>query len=70
MDVRVRQLPENWTIGQRAEVFLETSCKSGVLVMPSQFLRWQEGKPGVFVNDHGRARWRGITPGLARTSGQ
>jgi HlyD family secretion protein len=64
VDVRVKELPENWTIGQRAEVFIETGHKSGVLLMPSQFIRWREGKAGVFVNDHGRARWRGVTLGL------
>ncbi len=64
VDVRVNELPENWTIGQRAEVFIETGHKSGVLVMAAQFVRWREGKPGVFVNDRGQARWRGVTLGL------
>jgi HlyD family secretion protein len=64
LDVRVKQLPENWTIGQRAEVFIETGYRSGVLLMPSQFIRWREGKASVFVNDHGHPRWRGVTLGL------
>lgn len=63
VDVRVKRLPENWTIGQRAEVFIETGNKSGVL-LPSQFVRWREDKPGVFVNERGQARWRGVTLGL------
>ncbi len=64
VDVRVKELPENWTIGQRAEVFIETGRRSGVLLLPPQFVRWRENKPGVFVNDHGQARWRGVTLGL------
>jgi HlyD family secretion protein len=64
VDVRVKNLPENWTIGQRAEVFIETGRKSSVVLLPSPFLRWRENKAGVFVNDHGRARWRGVTLGL------
>jgi HlyD family secretion protein len=64
VDVRVKELPENWTIGQRAEVFIETGHKSGALLMPAQFIRWREGKAGVFVNDHGHARWLGVTLGL------
>jgi HlyD family secretion protein len=64
VDVRVKELPENWTIGQRAEVFIETGHKSGVLLLPPQFIRWREGKAGVFVNDRGQARWRGVTLGL------
>jgi HlyD family secretion protein len=64
VDVRVRELPENWTIGQRAEVFIETGRKSNVMLLPPQFVRWRENKPGAFVNDHGKARWRGVTLGL------
>ena len=64
VDVRVKELPENWTIGQRAEVYIETGCKSNVVFMPSPFVRWRESKPGAFVNDHGQARWRGVTLGL------
>jgi HlyD family secretion protein len=64
VDVRVKELPENWMIGQRAEVFIESGHKSGVLLLPPQFIRWREGKAGVFVNDHGHARWRGVSLGL------
>ncbi|ODU25237.1 MAG: efflux transporter periplasmic adaptor subunit [Verrucomicrobia bacterium SCN 57-15] len=64
VDVRVKELPENWTIGQRAEVFIQTGHKSNVVVMPAQFVRWRENNPGGFVNDHGTARWRGVTLGL------
>jgi HlyD family secretion protein len=64
VDVRVKELPENWIIGQRAEVFIETGRKSNVVLMPPQFVRWREGKPGVFVNERGQARWRGVTLGL------
>jgi HlyD family secretion protein len=64
VDVQVKELPENWTIGQRAEVFIETGRKSNVVLLPPQFVRWRENKPGGFVNDHGKARWRGVTLGL------
>lgn len=64
VDVRVATLPANWTIGQRAEIFIETGRQADVPVLPATFVRWQEGNPGVFVNDHGRARWRPLTLGL------
>ena len=64
VDVRVKQLPPNWTVGQRAEVYIETGRKSGALAVPPPFVLWREGKPGVFVNNHGKARWRDITLGL------
>jgi len=64
VDVRVQLLPVNWAVGQRADVFIESGHKSGVVVIPQEFLLWHEGKPGAFVNDEGRARWRSITLGL------
>jgi HlyD family secretion protein len=64
VDVRVKELPRNWTVGQRAEVFIETGRKSGALVIPQGFVQWRGGKPGVFVNEHGKAKWRVVTLGL------
>jgi RND family efflux transporter MFP subunit len=64
VDVRVRELPPNWTLGQRAEVFIETMRKTQSLALPQRFLQWRGGKPGVFVADHGRAAWRNVTVGL------
>jgi len=64
VDVRLKELPKNWTVGQRAEVFIETARKPDALVIPQRFVQWREGRAGVFVNDHGRAKWRPITLGL------
>ncbi|MCU0749757.1 MAG: efflux RND transporter periplasmic adaptor subunit [Akkermansiaceae bacterium] len=67
VDVRVTTLPENWTIGQRTEVFIETGRKSDAILLPSAFVTWKEGRAGVFVNAGGKAEWREITPGLRAT---
>jgi HlyD family secretion protein len=64
VDVTVRELPGNWTVGQRAEVFIETGRKSDALVIPQRLVQWREGKPGVFVSERGLAAWRAITLGL------
>jgi HlyD family secretion protein len=64
VDVRVKELPEHWTLGQRAEVFIETGRLAGVLTVPSHFLLWREGKPGVFITELGKARWREVALGL------
>ena len=64
VDVRVRALPPNWTVGQRAEVFIQTGRAESALAVPQMFIQWHSGKPGVFVNDGGIARWRGVTLGL------
>ena len=64
VDVRVKELPPNWTIGQRAEVFIETGRKTDALAVPQQFLQWRDGKAGVFVAEGGKAMWRDVTTGL------
>jgi HlyD family secretion protein len=64
VDVRLKELPKNWTVGQRAEVFIETARKLEALVIPQRFIQWREGRAGVFVNDQGRAKWRSITLGV------
>ena len=64
VDVLLRELPANWTIGQRAEVYIETGRAANALALPAKFLFWREGRSGVLVNDHGRARWRDVKLGL------
>jgi HlyD family secretion protein len=64
VEVRVRELPSNWTIGQRAEVFIETGGKADALVIPQRFIQWREGKPGVFIAAGGKAMWREATLGM------
>jgi len=64
VDVQVAELPGNWTVGQRGEVYIETARKSSALVIPSDFLAWRGGKPGVFVDRSGKARWVGVSLGI------
>jgi HlyD family secretion protein len=64
VDVAVNNLPANWTVGQRAEVFIETGRKTDALVVPQQFIQWRAGKPGVFVPEKGHAAWRDVSLGL------
>jgi HlyD family secretion protein len=64
VDVRVSELPQNWAIGQRAEVFIETGRQVDALLLPADFLMWKDGRAGVFVNSGGKARWRAVTPGM------
>lgn len=64
VDVRVKELPANWAIGQRAEIHLETGRKPGAVIVPERMLAWHSDKPGVFVMDGDKARWRPVTLGL------
>ena len=65
VDVRVLELPKNWAVGQRAEVYIETARKPGVTVLPAQYVLWRDGKPGVFVRRGQYAAWRDLTLGLS-----
>jgi HlyD family secretion protein len=64
VDVRVVTLPENWAVGQRAEVYVEVDRKSDVPLVPTKFVFWHGNTPGVFCRVGDRARWREITLGL------
>jgi len=64
VDVRVKDLPRNWSVGQRAEVYIQTGAKSDVPSIPQRLILWRDGKPGVFVDDGGKARYQEVGLGL------
>ncbi len=64
LDVDVKVLPRNWAVGQRAEIYIETGRKESTLALPLRLVSWRGGKAGVFVDEHGRARWRELKLGL------
>ena len=64
VDVRVQELPPNWTLGQRAEVFITTGRQTNSPGVPPRFIEWRRGKPGVFVEEGGKARWREVSTGI------
>jgi HlyD family secretion protein len=65
VDVHVLELPRNWAVGQRAEVYIETARKTGVTVLPAQYILWRDEQPGVLVREGPHARWRDVTLGLS-----
>ncbi|MEX2490587.1 MAG: efflux RND transporter periplasmic adaptor subunit [Nitrospirales bacterium] len=64
VDVRVKELPKNWAVGHRAEVYIETTRKEDVIVLPATYVIWQEGNSGVWVNRDGYTEWRVVDIGL------
>lgn len=64
VDVQPAKLPEQWSVGQRAEVYIETARKSQATLLPTKFLVKRDGEPGVFVADQGRAGWRMLRLGI------
>lgn len=63
VDVQVLELPKNWAVGQRAEVYIEADRKESVTLLPVHFITWQSDRSGVFVSDDGKAAWRPIKTG-------
>lgn len=72
VDVSVRELPDNWAVGQRADVFIEVARKDSTLVIPPKAIVWRNENveasatrvAGVFVDSGGHASWRPIKIGL------
>ena len=72
VDVSVLELPKNWAVGQRADVFIEVARRDSTLTVPPNVIAWRrEGDrattsrvAGVFVNNMGKANWRKVTLGL------
>jgi HlyD family secretion protein len=65
VDVRVGSLPKNWSVGQRAEVFIKTAEKKEVLLLPSRVIVRKKDVSGVFVEAKGKAMWRPLKIGLS-----
>ncbi len=64
VDVRVLELPDNWSIGQRAEVFIEVDRSEDALVIPESLVHVEDGRAGVFVARSALARFRPVRLGL------
>jgi HlyD family secretion protein len=60
----VKELPVNWSVGQRAEVYIQTGTKVDTPIVPQHCILWKDGKPGVLVDDDGKARYRQVVLGL------
>jgi HlyD family secretion protein len=64
VDVLPKKLPANWSVGQRADVYVETARKSGVVLLPTRLLLRKAGEPGAFIAVDGKASWRTLKLGL------
>jgi RND family efflux transporter MFP subunit len=64
VDVEILKLPENWAVGQRAEVFVETARKTDVVLIPNNFINRKGEQTGVFVNRNGVVAWQTVELGL------
>ena len=67
VDVRVLELPSNWAVGQRAEVYIETDRKRSAVLLPAKYIVRRDDQTGVFIDQNGHAAWRPLTLGLRST---
>lgn len=64
VDVSVLKKPENWAVGQRAEVYIETGRKDQVVLLPVRYVQWRDSEVGVFIAVAGKAVWHPVKLGL------
>lgn len=64
VDIHILELPKNWAVGQRAEVYIKTARKRGVALLPAAHVQWQGDASGAFVRQGDRATWRPLELGL------
>ena len=64
VDVRVKDLPANWAIGQRGEVYIETERCERVILLPQRLLLHRNGSTGVWTVRDGAAHWQPVETGL------
>jgi HlyD family secretion protein len=63
-DVTVEQLPPDWFIGAKADVYIETAREADAVQVPKNAVAPRGDQPGVFVIDGGHARWQPVRLGL------
>lgn len=64
LDIEVLSLPDTWAVGQRAEVYIETSRIDDCIVIPTSYLKRRDRQVGVFIEKNGLAFWQSIQIGL------
>lgn len=64
VDVEVEQLPRNWSVGQRADVFIQSAHKEGAVTVTPKVILRKQGEIGVMVDRDGRAVWQPVRIGL------
>lgn len=64
VDVKVLELPKNWAVGQRAEVYIQTASKTKTALLPVTAVVWRDGVSGVFIARDQQAEWTSVKLGL------
>ncbi|MFG1343670.1 efflux RND transporter periplasmic adaptor subunit [Xanthobacter autotrophicus DSM 431] len=62
-DITLDALPESWAMGQRANVAVEAQSPALAIGVPEILVTRRDGRPGVWLAEHGRAVWRPVALG-------
>ncbi len=68
VDVQTLELPKNWAIGQRAEVYIEIEKNEDAILVPMEYIIRRQGATGVFVVQDSYANWRPVKFRLMSTT--
>ena len=60
VDVQVLDLPENWAVGQRAEVYIDVDRIDNAVRVPSRFIQRKGEQTGLFVDRAGKVAWQPV----------
>ena len=64
VDVAPEKLPENWTLGQRVEVHIQTDVLKQRIFVPTPLIRWKENKPSILIAVNGKIAERQVKIGI------
>ena len=64
VDVAPDKLPENWTLGQRVEVYIQTDVLKQRIFVPTPLIRWKENKPCILIAVNGKIAERQVKIGI------
>lgn len=63
VDIKPDHLPANWAMGQRGTANISTGVRRDTLFVPTDLIARRKGRPGVWIDQNGRAAWRFVTLG-------
>jgi RND family efflux transporter MFP subunit len=69
VDVRLSELPQNWAVGQRAEVYLEVEAREASAAIPADYLVRTPQGAQVWVLDQGVLQLRPVELGIRGPQG-
>ena len=64
VDIALEKLPQNWTLGQRLEVFIKVSAPKMCVNIPAKLISWKNNSPFVLSIVDGKITERPLDLGI------